>query len=63
MTTKLYGKVRAHITRLHSAYPNLNMTELAEDTAIVFNHDEWLDDPDHWIWDLALIGFDEATNQ
>ena len=29
-------------------------THLAEMTAIELNHDEWLDDPDHWIWEVAL---------
>ena len=34
--------------------PNVTATELAEVIAWEMNHDEWLDDPDHWIWDLAL---------
>ena len=28
-------------------------TELAEELAEHFNHTEWLDDSNHWIWDLA----------
>lgn len=29
-------------------------TGLAEDCALEFDHDEWLDDPDHWIWEVAV---------
>lgn len=29
-------------------------TELAETTAGALDRDDWLDDPDHWIWDLAV---------
>lgn len=32
----------------------LNSTSLAEDTAFAVGHPEWLDDPDHWVWDLAV---------
>jgi len=31
-----------------------NLTELAEGAAHAVGHDEWLDDPDHWIWDEAI---------
>lgn len=33
-----------------------NSTELAEDAAhyAVGDNDEWLDDPDHWVWELAI---------
>jgi hypothetical protein len=34
--------------------PDASATALAESAAITLGHDEWLDDPDHWIWDLAL---------
>jgi len=42
---------------------SINLTELAEGAAYMFKHDEWLDDPDHWIWDLPIeisdkFGFD-----
>lgn len=30
-----------------------NSTNLAEAAAIEFDCDEFLDDPNHWIWDLA----------
>lgn len=32
----------------------VNYTRLAEEAAHYFDHDEWLDDETHWIWDLAL---------
>lgn len=38
--------------RLHYNDYN-NMTNLAEHCAIHLNHDEWLDDETHWIWDVA----------
>ncbi len=31
----------------------VNCTRLAENAAHEFNHDEWLDDDSHWVWDLA----------
>ena len=31
-----------------------NATELAEFAAHEFGHSEWLDDSDHWIWELAI---------
>ena len=35
-------------------YKDVNLTSLAENAAISLDHDEWLDNPDHWIWDLAV---------
>ena len=31
----------------------VNITLLAEDCAKAFDHDEWLDDPEHIVWDIA----------
>ena len=31
----------------------VNFTRLAENAAWHFGHDEWLDNPDHWVWDLS----------
>lgn len=31
-----------------------NLTRLAEAAAEAHDHDEWLDDPDHWVWDMAI---------
>lgn len=32
----------------------VNATRLAENTAHALNHDEWLDDPDHEVWEVAI---------
>lgn len=32
----------------------MNLTQLAEAAAHWFDRDEWLDDPDHFVWDLAM---------
>ena len=32
----------------------INLTQLAENAAHEFNHDEWLDDESHWVWEVAL---------
>lgn len=32
----------------------VNRTQLAENTAHALNHDEWLDDSNHIVWDLAI---------
>ena len=42
----------------YSELPN-TATELAESTAIEMFNDQWLDDPDHWIWELALQKYEE----
>jgi len=34
--------------------PDATMTEMAEYAALSCSHPEWLDDPEHFIWDLAL---------
>lgn len=31
-----------------------NATQLAENCAHNFGHDEWLDDSDHIVWDIAM---------
>jgi hypothetical protein len=31
-----------------------NLTDAAESCAWELGHDEWLDDPDHWVWELAI---------
>jgi hypothetical protein len=35
-----------------------NATQIAENVAHEMDHDEWLDDETHWIWDVAM---DAAT--
>lgn len=37
-----------------------NYTKIAEGCAIALNHDEWLDDKTHWIWDLAIEVLDQS---
>ena len=32
----------------------INLTTLAENTALNFDHEEWLSDDTHWVWDLAI---------
>jgi hypothetical protein len=32
----------------------VNLTALAEAAAHHFDHNEWLDNPDHWVWDAAI---------
>ena len=34
--------------------PRMQATTLAEQAASDMDHDEWLDEETHWIWDLAL---------
>lgn len=43
--------------------PDANLTQLAEDAAISLNHDEWLDDSDHWIWELAIEVFEKVNGE
>lgn len=38
---------------LLAASPDLNATCLAEHAADVLDRPDWLDDPEHWVWDLA----------
>jgi len=42
-----------------SGDPPENMTELAEIAAWELEHDEWLDDPTHPVWDWALETWDQ----
>ena len=34
-------------------------TKLAEEVAIALDHPEWLEDPEHWIWELAAYFMEE----
>ncbi len=51
----LEKSIRAHML-LEAPYVD-NATNLAEATADVMDHMEWLDDETHVIWDLALEFF------
>lgn len=37
-----------------------NLTALAEDAAHELDGDDWLDDPDHEVWELAIATTEEA---
>lgn len=41
----------------------INCTRLAEETAQLMEHDEWLDDPDHIIWDCAIEVSDDYMKE
>ena len=53
---RLPVKIKEHVKNwmIHYADRYSKATTLAEDAARVFNHDEWLADETHWIWDLAI---------
>jgi hypothetical protein len=51
----LRAKIKAHM--LANAEHHDNATSLAEDAAHyadTVDHDAWLDDETHWVWELAL---------
>ena len=53
---KLKARVRAWMYNDAEYDPHLcgvNCTQLAENAAHMFSHDEWLDDEQHWVWELA----------
>ena len=50
----LVAAARRAIVNHLACDPDATATILAESAAITLGHDEWLDDPDHWVWDLAL---------
>jgi hypothetical protein len=35
--------------------PEISATELAEILAWELGRDEWLNDENHWLWDLAIL--------
>jgi hypothetical protein len=41
----------------------INMTALAEAAAHQFDHDEWLDDETHWVWDAAFEASQRAEKE
>lgn len=48
------GQIKTHMQVLLAEDPSMNSTQLAESTAWDFNHDEWLDDETHEVWDIAF---------
>lgn len=41
----------------------VNETGLAKDAAWNFDIDQWLDDPDHWVWEMAMKVCDEYAEE
>ena len=48
-----------HMEHICLSKPPNTVTELAESTAIDMHNDQWLDDSNHWIWELALQKYEE----
>jgi len=48
---------------LFSDCGEVNCTKLAEEAAKHLDHDEWLDDETHWIWDMAFEVADDPARQ
>jgi hypothetical protein len=55
---KLSETIRKQMQYIMDIDPLDNATVLAEETAWAFDNDEWLDDPDHEVWEIALEFFD-----
>lgn len=55
----LKDKVKQWMESHHQDYGD-NLTKLAENAAWEFDHDEWLDDQDHWVWELSVDVMDAA---
>ena len=55
MTTKI-DTTKASVLRWMRLYADEhdNATSLAEAAAHAVDHDEWLDDEQHWVWELAI---------
>jgi hypothetical protein len=51
---QMYKLLNADLHGEFLYHGEINCTRLAEETAQVMEHDEWLDDPDHIIWDVAV---------
>ena len=58
MSQKAENSLRKSARELMRSYlqeePGANLTELAEYAAIELDEDQWLDDSEHWIWDVAI---------
>lgn len=59
LNSDIYRKVKARMLQVYKDYTDsancLLLTSLVEDVARHFNTDKWLEDSDHWIWDVASI--------
>lgn len=45
---------------LQEEIPGISLTAMAEEIALELDHDEWLDDETHWIWDI-VVDIEEGT--
>jgi hypothetical protein len=54
MYDKIVEFMAAHVREYLDGCNEVNTTELAEDCAYHFKHDEWLDVETHPVWDLAV---------
>ncbi len=55
LNTKIRRTMRPLVSDCADLSTNeINTTQLAENTAHALNHDEWLDDSDHILWDIAI---------
>ena len=58
MTDHLKARAVRAMRDLLEDQPRANYTQLAEHAAHTLDHDEWLDDDLHWIWEVAAdIGY------
>ena len=51
---KLLSRAESLMRHHLAKNPDATMTELAEDAAIELGQDEWLDDADHRVWEIAM---------
>jgi len=54
---KLENRIYDIMRNIMDIEPLDNATILAEECAATMDHDEWLDDPDHVVWEVALEFF------
>ncbi len=50
---KIRAAARRNLKRSIQRCGNANLTQLAEETAYDLNKHEWLDDPDHQLWEIV----------
>ena len=55
----LEEEIRDVMETVQEVDPVDNATILAEECCWIMGHDEWLDDDDHVVWEIALDFFDD----
>ena len=53
-------KIKQDLMAIHTEDPTLFASDCVEECTHNAGHDEWLDDENHWIWDLAIDVFEET---